>query len=65
MILFSKIMLLSSIKYSKFEISRFTPSGCKDIEIRKFELGAKTPFLCNKKYTIVDFKSQYDKIKEI
>jgi len=26
---------------------RFTPSGCKDIGIRKFEFVAKNPFLCS------------------
>ena len=29
------------MKYQKF-----TPSGCKNIEIRKFDLVAKTQFLC-------------------
>ena len=31
-----------SLKYRKF-----TPSGCKDIEIRKFEFMPKTQFLCH------------------
>ena len=29
-----------SVKYQ-----RFTPSGCEEIVIRKFEFAAKTPFL--------------------
>ena len=32
-----------SLKYQ-----RFTPAGCKEIGIRKFEFVAKTQFLCGK-----------------
>ena len=44
---------VNSVK-SKFQMSsqRFTPSGCKDIEIRKFEFVANTQILCSEKITI-------------
>ena len=31
----------------KLKYKRFTPSGCKDIVIRKFEFVSKTQFLCH------------------
>ena len=38
---------MNSVKSNSLSLKyrRFTPSGCKDIEIRKFEFVAKTQFL--------------------
>ena len=38
-----------------FRFQRFTPHGCKDIAIKKFEFVARTPFLYTKIYMYTKF----------
>ena len=45
---------------SSFKYQRFTPSGCKDIGIRKFEFVSKTQFLYNFDNTQCSFFSKKD-----
>ena len=42
---------MNSVRQNNINLKyqRFTPSGCKDIEIRKFEFVANSQLLCKKK----------------